>query len=87
MKTTNPLTISRTFFLLVIALAGFSGCASMGGSNTVSLQSAADFRTGSPSTPEKQTVYSEWHTPDPCTTGSGLATSYMPKQMFNQVQQ
>jgi hypothetical protein len=85
MKTNKPLTISRTILLLVIALAGFSGCASMGGSNTVSLQSAADFHTGSRPTPEKQTVYSEWHTPDPCTTGSGVATSYMPKQVFSQV--
>jgi hypothetical protein len=59
MNSMKPLSISLTILLLVVALAGLEGCASMDASNTESLLSAAGFRTRTPSTPKQQALYSQ----------------------------
>src|SRR5258708_34218849 len=59
MNSMKPLSISLTVLLLVVALAGFEGCASMDASNTESLLSAAGFRSRTPSTPKQQALYSQ----------------------------
>src|ERR1700719_3159507 len=59
MNRIKPLSASFTLLLLVVALAGFEGCASMDASNTESLLSAAGFRTRTPSTPKRQALYSQ----------------------------
>jgi hypothetical protein len=59
MNSMKPLSISLTVLLLVVALAGLEGCASMDASNTESLLSAAGFRTRTPSTPKQQALYSQ----------------------------
>jgi hypothetical protein len=59
MNRIRPLSTSFTILLLVVALAGFEGCASMDASNTESLLSAAGFRTRTPSTPRQQALYSQ----------------------------
>src|ERR1700726_2123260 len=59
MNRIKPLSASFTLLLLVVALAGFEGCASMDASNTESLLSAAGFRSRTPSTPKQQALYSQ----------------------------
>src|SRR5260370_35147928 len=59
MNSMKPLFISLTVLLLVVALAGFEGCASMDASNTESLLSAAGFRSRTPSTPKQQALSSQ----------------------------
>jgi hypothetical protein len=59
MNRIKPLPISFTILLLVVALAGFEGCASMDASGTESLLSAAGFRSRTPSTPKQQVLYSQ----------------------------
>jgi len=59
MNSMKPLSISLTVLLLVVALAGFEGCASVDASNTESLLSAAGFRSRTPSTPKQQALYSQ----------------------------
>ena len=59
MNRIKRFSTSFTILLLVVALAGFEGCASMDASNTESLLSAAGFRTRTPSTPKQQALYSQ----------------------------
>ncbi len=57
--TIKPLSTSVTILLLLVAVAAFEGCASLGASNKESLLSAAGFRTRTPSTPKRQALYSQ----------------------------
>jgi hypothetical protein len=59
MNSIKPLSAALTILLLVVALAAFEGCASLGASNTESLLSAAGFRTRTPSTPKQQSLYNQ----------------------------
>jgi len=59
MNRIKPLSAAFTVLLLVVAFAGFEGCASMDASNKESLLSAAGFRTRTPSTPKQQALYSQ----------------------------
>ena len=59
MSSIKPLSTSVTILLLLLAVAAFEGCASLGASNKESLLSAAGFRTRTPSTPRRQALYSQ----------------------------
>ena len=57
--TIKPLSTSVTILLLLVAVAAFEGCASLGASKKESLLSAAGFGTRTPSTPKRQALYSQ----------------------------
>jgi hypothetical protein len=59
MNKIKPLPISLIILVLLVALAGFQGCASMEASSTESLLSAAGFRSRTPSTPRQQALYNQ----------------------------
>jgi len=59
MNRIKSFPISLTILLLIVALAGFEGCASMDATNTESLLSAAGFRSRTPSTPKQQALYAQ----------------------------
>jgi hypothetical protein len=59
MNSIKPLSTSVTILLLLVAVATFEGCASLAASNKESFLSAAGFRTRTPSTPERQALYSQ----------------------------